>query len=116
MPDKFTILRLTLKVDMDDIKERSFVRAVLRRVNVLFAKARPKGGLAEILNGSRLCDAYEGKQVVGQTTKKAEKQRKCGERKALTFRGVKPAEKSKPETIVEQSMEPPVIEAEIVEG
>ena len=110
MPDKFTILRLTLKVDMDDIKERAFVRAVLRRINVLFAKCRPKGGLVEILSGSKLCDAYEGKQIIG---KKSEKSPKPNERKALTFHVVKPAEKSKPETIVEQSMEPPAIVEEI---
>jgi len=95
---------------MDDIKERAFVRAVLRRVNVLFAKCRPKGGLVEILNGSKLCDAYDGKQIV---TKES---RKFGERKALGFQVVKQVEKFKPETIIEQSMEPPAIVEEISGG
>jgi hypothetical protein len=95
---------------MDDIKEKSFARAMLRRLNVMFVKCRPKGGLLEILNGNKLCDAYEGKQVVGQLAKKAEKKH---EQKVVEFHVVKPVEKFKPETITEQSMEPPVIVAEI---
>src|SRR3990167_181547 len=111
MPNQFIILRLTVKVDMNDTKERAFTRALLRRLNVLFAKCRPKGGLAELLNGSKLCDAYEGKQVVGQQSK--EKVVKHSKQKFLGYQVVKPVEKFKPETIGEQSMQPPAIVEEI---
>jgi hypothetical protein len=113
MPDKFAVIRLTLKVDMDDTKEKAFVRAMLRRLNVLFAKCRPKGALIEILNGNKLSDAYDGKQAVGQKMKEPKVN---STQKYLGFHVVKPVEKSKPETIVEQSMEPPAIVAEISGG
>ena len=111
MPDKFAILRLTLKVDMDDIKEKSFARAMLRRLNVLFAKCRPNGALGDILNGNNLSDAYEGKQIVVQQTKKSEKKHV---QKASKVYVLKSSEKVKPEAIIEQSMEPPEIVGEFL--
>jgi hypothetical protein len=108
MSDKFAILRLTVKVDMNDTKETLFARAMLRRLNVLFAKCRPKGGLLEILSGSKLSDAYSGSQTIGKSVEKPVK-------KHTYFSVVKSPEVKKPESIQEQSMQPPVIEAEIVE-
>lgn len=121
MPDKFAIIRLTLKVDMNDIKEKSFARAMLRRLNVMFAKCRPKGGLIEILNGSKLRDAYEGKQVVEivKFVKAVDQQPKPASsfvQKSLGYQFVKPTEKPKPETILEHSMQPPEIVREISGG
>jgi len=109
MSKQFAVIRLTVKVDMDDIKEKSFARAMLRRLNVLFAKCNPKEHLTNILNGSKLCDAYEGKQTLKAVGKQHE-------RKVTFYPVVTPVEKPKPETILEQSMEPPAIVAEISGG
>ena len=104
MPEKYAVIRLTLKVDMNDKKEIAFCRAMLRRLNILFAKCRPKGTLAELLNGSKLSDAYEGKVDI--------KQPKPEKHKYLAYRVTK-TEKPKIEAIVEQSMQPPEIVEEI---
>jgi len=113
MPDKFAILRLTIKVDLTDMKEKSFVRVVLRRLNILFAKCRPKGAVIEILNGSKLSDAYDGSQKVGKSDKPKPKYEHI---RAIEHYTYKPVEKPKPpEIIVEHSMQPPEIAHEILE-
>jgi hypothetical protein len=95
---------------MDDTKEKSFTRAMLRRLNVLFAKCTPKGHFTAILNGSQLSDSYEGSQKIGSQKKHAPKQQH--HQKLISYHVVKSTERAKPDQIVEQSMEPPVIEAE----
>lgn len=116
MAEKYVTLRLTMKVDLDDKKETSFARAMLRRLNVLYAKCRPKGGLAKLLNGSHLSDAYDGKQTIGGKVDKVDKVVKHDTRKVVTFRGFNEPEKVLPATIAEQSMEPPAIVQEISGG
>jgi len=89
---------------MNDSKEKLFIRAMLRRLNVLFAKARPKGGLIEVLGDSKLSDAYDGSQKVGEKVKQ----------KVVHFSLIPP--KALPDEIAEQSMQPPEIVAEIRGG
>lgn len=108
-PKQNVILRLTVNVNMNDIKETAFVRAMLRRMNVLFAKSRPKSGVADILNGAKLSEAFEGER-------KPTKAITVVAKKALSFHVVKPPEKPKPELIVEQEMQPPELPSEIREG
>ena len=107
MSNKHTILRLTLKVDMENSKEILFVRAMLRRLNVLFAKCKPRGGLAELLNGSQLSEAYDGER-----SKPVKEETKLPT--VIHYHTYTPPPKLKIDVIVERSMQPPVIEAEIV--
>lgn len=107
------ILRLTVNVNMNDTKEKSFVRAMLRRMNVLFAKSRPKSGVADILDGAKISEAFEGEQKPAKESKAIIK---YDAQKTLGFRVVKPPEKPKLEVIVEQEMQPPELPSEICEG
>lgn len=50
------ILRLTINLDRNEQSEIAFVRAMLRRLNVLHARSRPRSGLAELLEGAALRD------------------------------------------------------------
>lgn len=100
---KYSTLRLTLKINMDSSKEKAFVRAMLRRLNVLFAKCKPRGGLAELLDGNQLSDVYDGiREVVPKVT----------ETKTQIFQFIKSIAPVLPETISERSMQPPEIFAD----
>jgi hypothetical protein len=65
------ILRVTVNIDMNNFKEVAFTRAALRRLNVLFAKCRPKSGLKDILKEFKIRDAYEPSGSVAQVKKKS---------------------------------------------
>jgi hypothetical protein len=52
-------LRLTINVDPNEQGEFQFVRAMLRRLNVTHAKARPRSGLKELLGDGQLRDQLE---------------------------------------------------------
>jgi hypothetical protein len=59
MPKQNAILRITINVDFDQPAELAFMRAMLKRLNVLFAKTRPKSALNEILKGAKLREDIE---------------------------------------------------------
>lgn len=52
-------LRLTINVDQNQAGELAFIRAMLRRLNVTYAKTRPRSGLKEILGDNKLRDLLE---------------------------------------------------------
>jgi hypothetical protein len=112
MSKQYSILRLTVKIDINDTKEKSFTRAMLRRLNVLFVKCNPKGSLVDILNGNQISDAYEGSQKIDKASKNPKEKH---ERKVVNFQVVRPVAKPKVEFIAEQEMEPPAILAEFVD-
>jgi hypothetical protein len=53
------ILRLTINVDFNEPGEVALIRAMLRRLNVLSAKSRPRSAFAEILKDGKLRDQLE---------------------------------------------------------
>ncbi len=114
------VLRLTVNVDVNNLKEVSFVRAALRRLNVLYAKARPKSGLSDILKEFKLRDAYEPAGKTPQLPEKTkEKPQPTQHRSNLHF--IRPKEKPVVAFVVEREIEPPenteenVIDAEVLD-
>ena len=114
MADKFTIIRLTLKVDMSDNKELSFARAMLQRMHIMYAKARPKSGLIEILNGGKISGLYTG--TFKKEPKSKEVVKYTRNPSPNTYKSYKVIEKPKIEFIREQEMQPPEIVEEISRG
>jgi hypothetical protein len=54
-----TILRLTINLDYNYPDEVAFVKAMLKRLNVLYAKARPRSALSELLGDSKLRETLQ---------------------------------------------------------
>lgn len=59
MSNQNTIIRLTINVDFNEPTEVGLLRAVMRRLNVLSAKSKPRSAVATILGDARLRDQLE---------------------------------------------------------
>lgn len=101
------ILRLTVNIDMNNQKEIAFTRAVLRRLNILFAKSRPKSGVNDILKGAKIRDAFESSTKTVTVVKQKEKSKEIVVSKLSNVHFVHKKEKKEILFVVEREIEPP---------